>query len=200
MSNWLASVWIWIQEILVVLSLSILYGDSCLLVSWCAGDRCDMAGSDENHGKSRRDSAEDWGWSSQVGNSVPARSRGRVTLCVVCTMHKEMRSAGFLVRPQNKGRRFLPVWPQNRWLRVSRFGPQNWQLRFGDMDIKIITTVSWFRPQNQAGYGLLAAPQNQQRIKTAWNAHRDLAACFTWEEVGLEFPRLTSRLAEARSR
>jgi hypothetical protein len=35
-----------------------------MLVSWCAGDRCDMASSDEDHGKSRRSSAEDRGWSS----------------------------------------------------------------------------------------------------------------------------------------
>jgi hypothetical protein len=28
---------------------------------------------------------------------------GRVALCVVCTMHVETRSAGFLVEPQNQG-------------------------------------------------------------------------------------------------
>jgi hypothetical protein len=41
-----------------------------------------------------------------------------------------MRSAGFL------------VWPQNWWLRVSRFGPQNQQLRFGDLGLEIIMMVS----------------------------------------------------------
>jgi hypothetical protein len=35
-----------------------------LRVSWCAGDRCDMTGSDEDHGGSRRPGAEDRGWSS----------------------------------------------------------------------------------------------------------------------------------------
>jgi hypothetical protein len=34
-----------------------------LLVSCCAGDRCDMAVSSEDHGRSRRPSAEDRGWS-----------------------------------------------------------------------------------------------------------------------------------------
>jgi hypothetical protein len=34
---------------------------------------------------------------AQVGYSVAGRSRGRVTLCVVCTMHNEMRNVGFLV-------------------------------------------------------------------------------------------------------
>jgi hypothetical protein len=50
---------------------------------------------------------------AQVEYSVVGRSRGRVTLFAVCTMHKETRSAGFLVWPQNQGRRFLPVWHQN---------------------------------------------------------------------------------------
>jgi hypothetical protein len=40
---------------------------------------------------------------AQVGYSVARRSRGRVKLCTVCTVHKEARSAGFLVWPQNQG-------------------------------------------------------------------------------------------------
>jgi hypothetical protein len=44
--------------------LSILVGESCLLVSWCACDMCDMTGSDEDRDRSRRLSAEDRGWSS----------------------------------------------------------------------------------------------------------------------------------------
>jgi hypothetical protein len=64
---------------------------------------------------------------AQVGYSVTGRSRGRVTLCAVCTVHKETRSMGFLVQPQNQGRRspgltskpvatVLVVWPQNHSL------------------------------------------------------------------------------------
>jgi hypothetical protein len=34
---------------------------------------------------------------AQVGYSVSGRSRGRVSLCVVCTVHKDMRSVVFLV-------------------------------------------------------------------------------------------------------
>jgi hypothetical protein len=30
-------------------------------------------------------------------------------LCVVCTVHMEMRSENFLVEPQNQGRRFLEL-------------------------------------------------------------------------------------------
>jgi hypothetical protein len=39
-------------------------GELRFLVSWCAGDMCDMVGSDEDRGRSRRPGAEDWGWSS----------------------------------------------------------------------------------------------------------------------------------------
>jgi hypothetical protein len=40
---------------------------------------------------------------AQVGYSVAGRSRGRVMLCVICTVHEEMRSTSFLVWPQNQG-------------------------------------------------------------------------------------------------
>jgi hypothetical protein len=49
------------------------------------------------------------------------------------------------------------------WWRVSRFGPQNWQLWFGDLCLKITATISWFGPHNQAGFGLSVAPQNRWR-------------------------------------
>jgi hypothetical protein len=50
---------------------------------------------------------------AQVRYSVAGQSRGRVTPCAVWTMHVETRSTSFLVEPQNHGRRFLAVWPQN---------------------------------------------------------------------------------------
>jgi hypothetical protein len=40
---------------------------------------------------------------TQVGYLVTGRSRGRVTLCAVCTMHVETRSTSFLIEPQNQG-------------------------------------------------------------------------------------------------
>jgi hypothetical protein len=67
---------------------------------------------------------------AQVGYSVVRQSRGRVTLCTVFTVHKETMSAGFLVQPQNQGRRFLPVWPQNWWLRFLWFGLKITRLGF----------------------------------------------------------------------
>jgi hypothetical protein len=41
------------------------------------------------------------------------------------------------------------VWVSNR------------QLRFGDLDLKITGTFSWFGPQNQVDDGLSVAPQNR---------------------------------------
>jgi hypothetical protein len=64
---------------------------------------------------------------AHVGYSVGGLLGGWVTPCVVCTVHVEMRSASFLVEPQNQGVRFVsglaskplgqfsPVWHQNRW-------------------------------------------------------------------------------------
>jgi hypothetical protein len=109
---------------------------------------------------------------AQVGYSMAGRSGGRVTPCEVCTVHVETMSAGFLVEPQNQGRQFVSGLVTNRWngfLRFGlktggdsflRFGPQNRQLRFDDLGLKITATVSCFGTQNQAGYGLSVAPQN----------------------------------------
>jgi hypothetical protein len=46
---------------------------------------------------------------------------------------------------------------------VSQFEPQNRQLRFSDLGLKITMMVSWFGSQNQVGFGLSVAPQNRQR-------------------------------------
>jgi hypothetical protein len=61
----------------------------------------------------------------------------------------------------------------------SQFGPQNWQLQFGDLGIKIPVMGSWFEPQNQAGFCLSVAHQNRWEDATMWDTYRDLAACFT---------------------
>jgi hypothetical protein len=45
----------------------VLFGESCLLVSWCVGGRCGMTCSDEDRGRSRIPGAEDRGWSHRSG-------------------------------------------------------------------------------------------------------------------------------------
>jgi hypothetical protein len=65
--------------------LSILCGESCLLVSWCAGNRCNMVGNDKNRGRSRRPGAENRRWSSTsrvLGGRTIERSGD-----VMCNMH-----------------------------------------------------------------------------------------------------------------
>jgi hypothetical protein len=86
---------------------------------------------------------------AQIGYSVAERSEGRMTSCVVCTVHVETSSASFLVEPQNQGRRFVsglaskPLgrfslgWPQNRWRRFLPVWHQNRWLRFPDLSLKI---------------------------------------------------------------
>jgi hypothetical protein len=69
----------------VVLLLSILSGESCLLVSRCVGDRCDMVGSDEDLGRSRRPSVEDQGWSN-TGRVLGGRMIERLG-DAMCSLH-----------------------------------------------------------------------------------------------------------------
>jgi hypothetical protein len=71
---------------------------------------------------------------AQVRYSMVGRSRSRVALCAVYTIHMKTSSAGFLVEPQNQGLqfvsdlaskplgRFSPVWPQNWWRQFSGLG------------------------------------------------------------------------------
>jgi hypothetical protein len=54
--------------------------------------------------------------------------------------------------------------------------------------------------QNQVGDGLSVVPQNRRKEKTVRDTRQDLAAYFTYNQVGLEFFSLTSRLTEARRR
>jgi hypothetical protein len=98
---------------------------------------------------------------AQVGYSVAGRSRGRVTLCAVCTGHIETRSAGFLVEPQNQGGGGFP----GSGLKTSSSGLVIWGL-------KITATGSWFEPQNQVAFGLSVAPQNRRREVGAGHASR----------------------------
>jgi hypothetical protein len=105
-------------------------------------------------------------------------------MCAVCTMHVETRSTGFLDEPQNQGRRFIsglaskliatvsPGLASKPLARVSRFGRQNWQLWFGDLGLKITVMVFWFGSQNQTGFGLSVAPQNQRWKDGAGHASR----------------------------
>jgi hypothetical protein len=64
------------------------------------------------------------------------------------------------------------IWPQNWWLQVSQFRPQNRQLQFGDLGHKITVSVFWFEPQNQTDFGLSVALQNRWMEDSAGHASR----------------------------
>jgi hypothetical protein len=57
-----------------------------LLVSWRVGDKCDMAGSNEDHARSRRSSAEDRRWSS-TGRVLGGRKIER-SGDAMCSLHR----------------------------------------------------------------------------------------------------------------
>jgi hypothetical protein len=62
----------------VVLPLSLfLVRESRLLVLCCVGGRCGMAGSNEDHGRSRRPGAKDQGWSG-IGQVLSGRTTERL--------------------------------------------------------------------------------------------------------------------------
>jgi hypothetical protein len=88
---------------------------------------------------------------AQDGYPVAGRSRGQVASCVVCTWHVETRSVGFLVEPQNQGRRFVSglasksigqfslVWPQNQWRQFLPVWPQNrWSVSWLSLKTKVV--------------------------------------------------------------
>jgi hypothetical protein len=61
-------------------------GESHLLVSWCVGDRCDMVGSDDDLGRSRKSGVEDQRWSS-ISRILGGRAI-RMSGDVVCGLHR----------------------------------------------------------------------------------------------------------------
>jgi hypothetical protein len=68
---------------------------------------------------------------------------------------------GFLVEPQNQGGGGF-----------FGLGLKTGSYEFGDLCLKITMTVSWFGPQNKAGFGLSVAPQNRWREVGAGHASR----------------------------
>jgi hypothetical protein len=123
---------------------------------------------------------------------------GRVAPCAVCTWHVETRTVGFLVEPQNQGRRFVsglaskplrrfsPIWPQNRWRRFLVVWPQNLLRRI----LLIWPQNLWRRfspvwPQNRWRRFLLVWPQNWRSV--SWLSLKT--------KVVEGFPVWTSKLA-----
>jgi hypothetical protein len=73
-----------------------------MLVSWCVGGRCGIAGSDEDRDRSRKPSAEDRGWSS-IGWVLSGRAirRSGDTVCDLYCAHRDKEHGLSVVWPQN---------------------------------------------------------------------------------------------------
>jgi hypothetical protein len=116
---------------------------------------------------------------AQIGYSVAGRSRGRVTPCAICTWHVATRGAGFLIEPQNQGRRFVsglaskplgrfsPVWPLSSGLAskpaatvFAGLASKPVAIIFSSFASKLVVTVSpGLAPKPVVGF--LVEPQNQ---------------------------------------
>jgi hypothetical protein len=120
-------------------------GESRLLVSWCAGGRCNMAGSDANRGRSRRLGAEDRGWSS-IGRVLGGRTIERLG-DVVCGLHRVRgdEEHGFLSLASKPSATVSPGLASKPVVTVFVFCPQNHSLGFPDLGLKISSSglVIW---------------------------------------------------------
>jgi hypothetical protein len=97
---------------------------------------------------------------AQVGYSVAGRLRGRVTPCVICTWHVETRSAGFLIEPQNQGRRFVSCLASTTWTVSSGLTSKPVATVFSSLVSKLVAIVSPGLASKPA-VGFLVEPQNQ---------------------------------------
>jgi hypothetical protein len=104
--------------------------------------------------------------SHMLGTQWPGDREGWLTLCAVCTIHVETRSAGFLVEPQNQG--------GGGFNRLS--------LKTDSYDLMICA----LKLQRRIfGLGLKTEQTSVCRLRyktderaMAWDTRRDLAACF----------------------
>jgi hypothetical protein len=104
------------------------FGESRLLVSWCAGGRCDMACSDENRGRSRKPGAEDQGWSHRSGTrlSHPGSRKLNWSLHTCAQDVQITRTANNMVNRYNISLNYKleslqnDPWVQKKYYRVTR--------------------------------------------------------------------------------
>jgi hypothetical protein len=102
----------------MILLLSILSGESRLLVSWCVGDMCDMVGSDEDLDRSRRPGAGSrWsnigqvlgGWTIERSDNIVYdlhRTQGNEE-CMFLGLASKPRATGFSVWATKPA---APIW------------------------------------------------------------------------------------------
>jgi hypothetical protein len=145
-----------------------------------------MAGSNEDLGRSRGPGAQDRGWSN-TGWVLGVR-----------TIEKSGDVVCGLDLAQGDEECFLGLGSKSRST-VSRFVPQNRQLQFGDLCLKITVTVSCFVSQNEASYGLSIAPQNQREEVSTEHTSKSSSLLHV-EASRAMISYFTSKLTETRRR
>jgi hypothetical protein len=179
-----------------------LFGESRLLVPWCASGRCGMMCSDEYRGRSRRPDAEDRGWSHRSGT--------RWSVGAVCGLHcahgDEKRGfLGWASKPRSRVYQWFglkttgTVWPQNRRRRFLGLRPKT-----GSYGLVIWASKSprWFIGLDLKTNWASVCRLRHKTIggRMTQDTRRDMVACFTLKQVVLRFPSLALILAEARQR
>jgi hypothetical protein len=91
------------------------FGESRLLVSWCAGGWCGMVCSNKDRGRSRRPGADDREWSHMSGTQWSGdREVGwHCVRSAPCTWRQEVRISWLSLKTKVDGLSVL--WPQNHW-------------------------------------------------------------------------------------
>jgi hypothetical protein len=143
-----------------------------LLVSWCAGDRCSMACSNEDRGRSWRLGVEDRGWSHKSGTRWPddrevGWHRVRSALCMwrrgarVSWLSLKTKVDGLsMVWPQNYWDSLSVVWSQNRWDCFLQFGLKTVRTVSSGLALKLVAMVSPGLASKPV-VGFLVEPQNE---------------------------------------
>jgi hypothetical protein len=119
------------------------FGESCLLVSWCAGGRCGMTCSDEDRVRSRRPGAEGRGWSHRSGTQRPSgREVGwRHVQSAPGTWRLGARVSWLSLKTKVDG--LSVVWPQNHWNGFSSvWTSKPMVMVFTGLALKPVATVS----------------------------------------------------------
>jgi hypothetical protein len=91
----------------------------------------------------------------------------------------------------------LVVWHQNHLDSFSWFGLKTSGRGFLSLGLKITVTVSWFVPQNQAGYDLSVVPQNRQKDEDGMRHVSRSSGLLHMEASQARIFKFVSKLAEA---
>jgi hypothetical protein len=148
-SHWLGEVWIPIRDSFICFTfIFVPFGESCLLISWCAGGRCGMMCNNEDRGRSRRPGADDRRSSHRSDNRwLGDREVGwHCVRSAPCIWRWEAWISWLSLKTKVDG--LWVVWPQNHSAGFLRFGLKTDGSGFLIWVSKPVATVWWFGSQN----------------------------------------------------